>query len=770
VNIAVATMLAVASVFLFRVQGPEHPPLGIAWASAAVALACLSLWRRQAGEPPVRRWALALIGGSGVAALSLGTAHLLSSWLLLPLHEAMPVAMVGGILHLVAQADVVASGHHLSIASGRDFLPLVIGAGRIDPLPLATYLCGYLVMASTAGDLRWRSCVRVLLLVAIYAPLKTAFLVLWSAQADQHGYLGAAGHFVMPWWRIAAILPVAILHLLIEPAAGDAPAGHATSAGHPTARTGFAVLVLAAAVLGAARVPWPGVEHGRGVVIDDFHSQEWEKASGVFDRDAYGSDWLYSYSTLAGYLADSHDVTIATRALDADLLRAAQVLVIKTPTLEISAAECALIGAFVADGGGLLLIGDHTDLLGMTNRINRLAEPYGARFRTDGSNRLSSGYFTDLHPGLDAGGRWMSGVEAFEVLTSCTIDGGFPGHDFQLLGRDIGSDRIDYSQRNFFGDFVVQPDEYFGCFPVVLAMKSGRGRVAMVADGTFLSNFWINHGDQYRLVANLVDYLSESNLVDSRVEGGIRLALALGSALVLILVAMRSGPGSWRLAAPAAVVIGGIAGWTLATAVAGFCSVQRTAGAHETIYFLGDHCLAQYPPPIGIDYSVYPYPVNSLFCAPQRYGWHAERVGGPDEIPGDRKAVAVIPYPAPGGEPAAVEAACRLSRRGIPVLVLAHDQALSGDRIARDLVAGGHTATVTPSVGTPGGLDLAARDFHYRDAAPITVVGAGLELSDLKMGHPFTKPDREQQRRYEALYRLLERAGVSERRARSSSR
>lgn len=58
-------------------------------------------------------------------------------------------------------------------------------------------------------------------------------------------------------------------------------------------------------------------------------------------------------------------------------------LVLKTPTREYSLGEINAIQRFVRRGGGLLLIGEHTDVFGTGTHLNAVAERFGFRFRFD---------------------------------------------------------------------------------------------------------------------------------------------------------------------------------------------------------------------------------------------------------------------------------------------------------------------------------------------------------------------------------------------------
>jgi uncharacterized membrane protein len=78
---------------------------------------------------------------------------------------------------------------------------------------------------------------------------------------------------------------------------------------------------------------------------------------------------------LAEWLGKWFSVDVnTTRPYDDQLLSTYDVLVLKTPEEAIPDEEVAAIDRFVHRGGGLLLVGDHTNLLGMGTHLNSLRQ------------------------------------------------------------------------------------------------------------------------------------------------------------------------------------------------------------------------------------------------------------------------------------------------------------------------------------------------------------------------------------------------------------
>src|SRR5262249_46821712 len=151
------------------------------------------------------------------------------------------------------------------------------------------------------------------------------------------------------------------------------------------------------------------------------------------------------------YLQYFYSVRVNTEeAITEALLRNVDVLVIKTPTRRFSAEELAAIREFVRRGGGLLLVGDHTNLLGMASFLNELGSVFGFQFCFDGSNAYSTGYFSTFTAPWLFDHPIVQGLPRLDFMTTCTLK---PTRNSELVivGHDLISDPIDYSKPSFFG-------------------------------------------------------------------------------------------------------------------------------------------------------------------------------------------------------------------------------------------------------------------------------------------------------------------------------
>jgi len=118
------------------------------------------------------------------------------------------------------------------------------------------------------------------------------------------------------------------------------------------------------------------------VVIDTFHTQ-WSRTDRPYDRDWYGADSGYNYACLKRLFEVFYPVQESRARLDPETLKGASMLVIYTPDKQYTEEEIRTIRGFVREGGGLLVIGDHTNVFGSTSNLNELCSDFGFQFRDD---------------------------------------------------------------------------------------------------------------------------------------------------------------------------------------------------------------------------------------------------------------------------------------------------------------------------------------------------------------------------------------------------
>ena len=187
-----------------------------------------------------------------------------------------------------------------------------------------------------------------------------------------------------------------------------------------------------------------------------------------------------------------------------------------TPTTALPAAEIQRIRDWVAKGGHLVLISDHTNLFGHADVINPLLESMSA-----------GSICKDVILEQDSSGGWF--------WTICSGLAGLSANSLKTTGEpwlaEWGySERADYSARSFFSDNEISDEEAHGLFVVGSNTPYGRGHITCMGDSTSLANFALARPS----AQTLLKHVSGSGT-------GFSLFFTEGIALLLLCLAGKKG-------------------------------------------------------------------------------------------------------------------------------------------------------------------------------------------------------------------------------------
>ena len=323
------------------------------------------------------------------------------------------------------------------------------------------------------------------------------------------------------------------------------------------------------------------------LAIDEGHSG-WEPTDLRLGEETYGQETGYNFRALADWLAAGYGpIRRLYDPIDAATLSEVDVLVLKTPTEHYAEEEWRAIEAFVRAGGGLLLIGDHTNVFGTSEVLNRFATRLGFRFVYD--------CVFDQRQTFEQVWRREASQEHHPVLrrvpqvrleVGCSIDVDDPRVRPVMIGRGLKTLPIDYTADNYYPAVVDASDMGMGQFPELVVRSLGRGRVAALSDSTFLSTFSVCLPGRRELLEGIVDWLG-------RREAGEPLRRALQAAGLLLLgcalaLARRGGPGAGTL-----LLLWGAAGAVLPLqaarrlAYAPAPPLRGSPEVHEVVFYSG---------------------------------------------------------------------------------------------------------------------------------------------------------------------------------------
>jgi len=270
-----------------------------------------------------------------------------------------------------------------------------------------------------------------------------------------------------------------------------------------------------------------------------------------------------SFGLLPQYAAAyGHRFQIVDQISDATL-HGQDVIVLINPGRSFSVEEQSLVLGFVRQGGGLLAMGDHTDIGGIMQFFNELLAPLGIGLRFDSAVSIHREWINELdlaRPFSDIFGAdeipisigasvWSRASLFVEPLAIGLAAFSDPGDRFNTDSALLGNLEYDRSER-------------YGEIPLAITRYYGRGRIALFGDTSAFQNTSLASSN--RLLASLLAWLSDG---PSRGTAAARLLLAL--ALVVIAPVGIGWMASRRsvLMAAVAVTIGVAAALVLGTAL-----------------------------------------------------------------------------------------------------------------------------------------------------------------------------------------------------------
>jgi hypothetical protein len=500
---------------------------------------------------------------------------------------------LAGIANLLS-VDAVADGSNIVMHSSRQIHRL--GATWelfLDPVTFCFIAGGLLLLALAAWQQmpegrRWPAWIRALRILTLifiaWLPMRAGLLIalyiyrVVRAEPDRPLYV--MNHFFSPWiLLVLLIVPLLLIWRFLNVKDAWQPAepaertlGREDAFAAPDAdandRRPYALpvtLVACAAMLLTTATTWNPIGHRLGgrVKVVEKHST-WEPTTRPYDTTWYGEISGYNYAALYDYLGQYYEMSriLERDKIDDRTLSQCDVLVIKTPTARYTPDEAAAVVRFVENGGGLLLVGDHTNFMRGSTIMNDVTRPMGFIFRDDllFSNQASAyDQHFDLpwaaHPSLQY-------MPPMEFAVSCSIDPGTSHGRSAITSTGLWSMPPEYHHENYHPIAAHCPEMRYGAFVQVWAAWHGRGRAMAFTDSTIFSNFAVFQPGHAELFLGMIEWLNHANpLIDPRpwlfLLGG--LAFCGG----VFLAVRSSAPGLVLLCAA-------VCAWALSTEAAAF--------------------------------------------------------------------------------------------------------------------------------------------------------------------------------------------------------
>lgn len=286
-----------------------------------------------------------------------------------------------------------------------------------------------------------------------------------------------------------------------------------------------------------------GTERPVRLVIDESHS-DWEPTDLALGTDVYGEESGYNFRALVDWLEGRHGpVRRNYETLDSEVLEGCDVLVVKTPTEAYTDVEIGTILEFVERGGGLLLIGDHTNVFGTGDVLNAFGERLGFRLDFDCVfDHRKTFEHVFQRPASLRSHPILAQVPMIRFEVGCSIDLNHLGWTPVIVGRGLKNLQIDYKASNFYPAVRDESDMRFGQLCEMATRAYGRGRVALISDSTLFSTFSVMLPGRRELIEASLDWLGRDEIGENSRYGAVAVGLLL--VVVACCVALRQGVGA----------------------------------------------------------------------------------------------------------------------------------------------------------------------------------------------------------------------------------
>jgi hypothetical protein len=532
-------------------------PFNSGLAVAAVGLACIVASRRAASA------GAGLVVAGGI--LTAQSAVVAAYYVVAPRSGDLgPLAALAGAgLRLVgASARVGPEG--LLLDNGVRTITYGLTSDMFAVLALGVFAvggCCALLLCAERG--RWRAVAVLLGATSAYAVVRFMLLALMFAASDRIDLF---------WSPAVTALSLVPLPLLLALLLGVKRRRDFLVHEPPLRNWRFWVAVASAALsvfalLGVFGFHDPGVRKQGRVVMDESHS-DWEWSTQAYDTKWFGEKSGYNYYCLYQYLDLFYDMDHNSGPISDESLSKCDVLILKPLTKPLAAEEVDAIVRFVSVGGGLFLIGDHTNVFGSSTNINPLAQKFGLRFNHDATYELTKGGLSEYQPPAAFPHPIVQRLPAFLFATSSSLTVS-PAADAVITGYGLKALEADYSQANFFPAVANASDMRFGLLLQGAAVRHGRGRVAAFTDSTVFSNFWMFMPGKPELALSYVEWVNRTNSPYG--AAWVPLLFAVGLAVPFALVARRLS----RSDIVSALVVGALIG--IPAAVYGYAQLDLAA-------------------------------------------------------------------------------------------------------------------------------------------------------------------------------------------------
>lgn len=290
----------------------------------------------------------------------------------------------------------------------------------------------------------------------------------------------------------------------------------------------LAALVLSSCGLFAEQEtyePAPCADDRPWILVDLYHTRIQNPEDYRLHRDQYNYQGTYGFHRLFEHYADNGYPweSIREHELSSARLECYDALFINLvhesrDRPDFTDDEVEAIKDFVHDGGGLFVIGDHSNVYRHAERVNRFLKPMG----------LEMTYHTtvDFPPYNSVSGLgWIMMFDFSDHFINEDVDmlsfktGGPIAHEdpdagLAFTSEDSFGDWWDESNdAGFYGNWSHDGDEDlepYGPLTSAAATEYGDGRVVLVGDQNVFGDAWLHLGNNFEFAVNIMDWITQN--------------------------------------------------------------------------------------------------------------------------------------------------------------------------------------------------------------------------------------------------------------------
>lgn len=249
-----------------------------------------------------------------------------------------------------------------------------------------------------------------------------------------------------------------------------------------------------------------GIKKSKRVLFDEAHGTI-ESALVDLTTDVQNSrepnhGRLVEFLRKAGYKVD-----FIKDEITKEKLQSIDVLVLNMSSKPYTLPEINAISDFVIKGGGLLIIGDHTNMSNLMSAFNPIIEKCGIvlRFDTIWLNNTKKGFLTYSNSPISFD------LDEIYLSVGASVDTHYPAKPILLANyADYSDTGNPYNfQRAYLGNSTLDKTEKVGDLVLIASSTYGKGRVVVLPDSSYFQNSSIYQNCQ--LAYRLFDWLNRKN-------------------------------------------------------------------------------------------------------------------------------------------------------------------------------------------------------------------------------------------------------------------